>query len=120
MQVHLPLPSPSPSQADDDVVVQVFDSHGYKTPAELRGLTGEVRGVPHTVSVSVTISKVCLSSQSAVRKFDYSVCEMINRRNALQHMKQSREKMLSSLEAQVSVQHHHTHIRVQPSVLSLY
>ena len=91
------------------MVVQVFDSHGCKTPAELRGLTGEVRGVPHTVSVSVSISSVCLSSQSAVRKFDYSVCEMINRRNALQHMKQSREKMLSSLEMQVSVQHHHTH-----------
>jgi len=67
-------------KADDDVVVQVFESHDSKTPAELRGLTGE----------------------SAVRKFDQTVCELIKQRNALQHLKRSRERMLASLEMQVS------------------
>ena len=40
-QMISPPPIHTP-QADDDVVVQVFESHDSKTPAELRGLTGEV------------------------------------------------------------------------------
>ena len=37
-----------------------------------------------------------------MRKFDQTVCELIKRRNALQHLKRSREQMLASLEVQLA------------------
>lgn len=43
-----------------------------------------------------------LNPQAAVRKFDQTVCELIKRCNALQHVKQSREQTLASLEMQLT------------------
>ena len=37
----------------------------------------------------------------AVRKFDQTVCEMLKKRNKLQHTRRSRENMLAQLNAQV-------------------
>ena len=68
------------TQADDDVIADVFQAHSSPTPAELRGLTGE----------------------AAVRKFDQTVCEMIKKHNALQHVKRSREQTLAHLEMQLT------------------
>ena len=62
------------------MVTDVFDAHNNTTPAELHGLTGE----------------------AALRKFDQTICEMIKKRNALQHVKRSREQTLSHLEMQMS------------------
>ena len=66
-------------QADDDVIAKVFQARNSSTPAELRGLTGD----------------------TAVRKFDQTVCELIKQRNALQHVKRSHKQTLSSLEIQL-------------------
>lgn len=68
-------------KADDDVISEVFHSHNQQPPAELRGVSGEV----------------------AVRKFDQTVCEMLKKRNKLQHARRSREQMLAQLSAQVEV-----------------
>ena len=62
------------------MIAEVFQSHSSPTPAELRGLTGE----------------------AAVRKYDQTVCEMIKKHNALQHVKRSREQMLAHLEMQLA------------------
>ncbi|XP_064395156.1 outer dynein arm-docking complex subunit 3-like isoform X2 [Halichondria panicea] len=67
-------------KADDDVVGDVFQAHNTSIPAELHGLTGE----------------------AALKKFDQTICEMIKKRNALHHVKRSREKTLSHLEMQIS------------------
>ena len=37
-----------------------------------------------------------------MRKYDQTVCELIKRHNALQHVKRSREQTLASLEIQLS------------------
>ena len=37
-----------------------------------------------------------------MRKYDQTVCEMIKRRNALQHVKRSHEKTLVALEKQIA------------------
>lgn len=39
--------------------------------------------------------------QVALRKFDQTVCEMLKKRNKLQHARRSREQMLAQLTAQV-------------------
>jgi chromosome segregation ATPase len=65
-------------KADDDVISEVFHSHNLQPPAELRGVSGEV----------------------AVRKFDQTVCEMLKKRNKLQHSRRSREQLLAQLSAQ--------------------
>lgn len=67
-------------QADDDVITEVFQAHKYRIPAELRGVTGA----------------------EAVMNYDQTVCEMIKKHNALQHVKRSREQMLAHLEMQVT------------------
>lgn len=66
-------------KADDDIIAEVFQSHRVYMPAELRGVNGHV----------------------AAERFDQSVCELMKRRNALQHMKQSHEETLASLEAEI-------------------
>lgn len=62
------------------MIADVFQAHKTPTPADLRGLTGD----------------------AAMRKFDQTVCEMIKKRNALQHVKRSREKALAQLELQLT------------------
>ena len=62
------------------MVGDVFQAHNTSIPAELHGLTGE----------------------AALKKFDQTICEMIKKRNALHHVKRSREKTLSHLEMQIS------------------
>lgn len=37
-----------------------------------------------------------------MRKFDHTVCELIKRRNALQHVARSRQKQLESLQRQLA------------------
>lgn len=39
--------------------------------------------------------------QVALRKFDQTVCEMLKKRNKLQHARRSREQMLAQLSAQM-------------------
>ena len=65
-------------KADDDVITEVFRANKLNPPADLRGLNGDI----------------------AVQRFDQTVCELIKRRNALQHVRQSHEHMLASLEAE--------------------
>lgn len=66
-------------KADDDVVVAVFTTHNLHTPAELRGVSGN----------------------SALARFDHTVCELIKRRNATQHLKSARTQVLVNLEAEL-------------------
>lgn len=66
-------------KADDEVIAEVFQGHKARMPAELHGVNGDV----------------------AVARFDQSVCELMKRRNSLQHMKRSHEDTLYGLEAEV-------------------
>lgn len=66
-------------RADDDIIAEVFQTHKLRIPAELRGINGDV----------------------AAQKFDQSVCDLIKRRNAIQHLKKSREETLTNLEAEI-------------------
>ena len=99
-------------QADDDVISDVFHGHNMQTPAELRGISGEVhahsRTVPHAQSQTIVglvlppslCVCVCVR-QVAVRKFDQTVCEILKKRNKLQHARRSREQTLAKLSAQL-------------------
>ncbi len=58
----------------------MFQANNMPTPADLRGLTGD----------------------AAMRKFDQTVCEMIKKRNSLQHARRSREQALTQLELQLT------------------
>jgi len=66
-------------QADDEIIMAIFKSHKMSTPAELRGINGA----------------------TAMARFDQSTCEMMKRRNAIQHLMESRAKTLASLEAEL-------------------
>ena len=66
-------------KADDEVIAEVFQKFNVRVPAECRGVNGQV----------------------AVQRFDQSVCELIKRRNLLQHIKRSREEALAKLEAEL-------------------
>lgn len=66
-------------KADDEIIAEVFQNHKLRMPAELRGINGSV----------------------AAERFDQTVCEMMKRRNALQHMKQSHEETMAGLEAEI-------------------
>lgn len=66
-------------RADDDVVTAVFKAHGFHTPAELRGVLGD----------------------TALARFDQSVCELMKRHNAVQHAKSSRAQVLATLEEEL-------------------
>lgn len=66
-------------KADDDIIAEVFQSHKVYMPADLRGVNGDV----------------------AAQRFDQSVCELMKRRNVLQHMKRSHEETSASLEAEI-------------------
>lgn len=66
-------------QADDEVIGEVFHVRNQRMPAELWGVNGGV----------------------AVGRFDQSVCELIKRRNNLQHIKRSREETMAKLEAEI-------------------
>lgn len=66
-------------KADDEVIAEVFQNHKQRMPAELHGVNGDV----------------------AAQRFDQTVCELMKRRNALQHMKQSHEEIMAGLEAEI-------------------
>ncbi len=64
-------------QADDEIVMGIFKAHKLATPAELRGVNGT----------------------TVIARFDQSTCELMKKRNAIQHLKESRIQMLATLEA---------------------
>lgn len=64
-------------KADDEVIAEAFHQHKQRVPAEVRGVNGEV----------------------AISRFDQTLCELIKRRNAIQHLRKSREETLAKLEA---------------------
>ena len=66
-------------KADDGVVAAVFRGRNLPIPAELKGISGT----------------------AAIAKFDQTICELIKRSNALQHLKCSRAKVLANLESQL-------------------
>lgn len=66
-------------KADDEIIGEVFQTHKVRMPAELRGVNGDV----------------------AVARFDQTICELLKRRNALQHTKKSREDTVASLQAEI-------------------
>ncbi len=72
------------------MIADVFQAHKIPTPVDLRGLTGD----------------------AAMRRFDQTVCEMIKKRNALQHVKRSREKAIAQLELQL------THLEMDEAVIA--
>ena len=66
-------------KADDEIIAEIFQAKNVRMPAELRGINGDV----------------------AAQRFDQSICELIKRQNALQHVKRSHEQTLAGLEAEV-------------------
>ena len=64
---------------DDEIIGEVFKAHNTRMPAELRGVNGDV----------------------AVDRFDQTICELLKKRNALQHAKKTREDTLRSLQAEI-------------------
>lgn len=67
-------------KADDEIIAEIFQSQHARMPAELHGVNGDV----------------------AVQRFDQSVCELVKRRNTLQHMKRSHEESLAGLKAEIA------------------
>lgn len=66
-------------QADDEIIMAVFKGHKLITPAELRGVNGA----------------------TAIAKYDQSTCELMKRRNTIQHQKEARLQALAALEAEL-------------------
>ena len=66
-------------QADDEIIMAIFKSHKLATPAELRGVHGA----------------------TAIARFDQNTCELMKRRNAIQHLKDSRAQILATLEEEL-------------------
>ena len=66
-------------QADDEIIMVVFKGNKVTTPAELRGVNGAV----------------------AMARYDQSTCELMKRRNVIQHLKESRSRSIASFEAEL-------------------
>ncbi len=67
-------------KADDEIIGEVFQAHRVRMPVELRGVNGDV----------------------AAARFDQTICELLKRRNSLQHAKQAKEETLASLQAEIA------------------